>query len=148
MKQNAWDVTLNGNLIDTVFFDQNCDEDYVRKSLIEHDGYDPGIQVWHEVDRKLATVSFVNRLDDSGLESKTHLREDVAECLLPIGEFIEMAEGDAASLVAKGLQNLSRYAELRAEAYQLRMTGRVSEALLVEINMDKIYNSLPEEVKW
>lgn len=46
----AWDVYLNGKLIDTVFFNRGCDRDYVRRSLIEHDGYDPNIVVlWSAV---------------------------------------------------------------------------------------------------
>lgn len=45
MKQNAWNVYLNDELIDTVFYDENCDKDYVLRGLIEHDGYDPGIEI-------------------------------------------------------------------------------------------------------
>lgn len=36
----AWDVYLNGEQIDTVFYNANCNEEYVQKSLIDHDGYD------------------------------------------------------------------------------------------------------------
>ena len=32
-------------LIDVVFYEDSCDREYVRKSLIEHDGYDPNIVV-------------------------------------------------------------------------------------------------------
>lgn len=35
----AWDVIRNGKVIDTVFYDKSCDLWYVRKGLIEHDGY-------------------------------------------------------------------------------------------------------------
>ncbi len=42
---NAWDVYLNGKLIDTVFYDSGCDADYVRRGLIDHDGYDYRIVV-------------------------------------------------------------------------------------------------------
>jgi len=31
--------------IDTVFFDKSCDAEYVRESLINHDGYNSSIQV-------------------------------------------------------------------------------------------------------
>lgn len=31
--------------IDTVFFDDNCDREYVRQSLIVHDGYSQNIQI-------------------------------------------------------------------------------------------------------
>lgn len=39
----AWDVYLHNALIDTVFYDSNCDKDYVKLSLINHDGYNPNI---------------------------------------------------------------------------------------------------------
>lgn len=40
MKQIAWNVYLGTRLIDTVFYTTDCDADYVRRSLIDHDGYD------------------------------------------------------------------------------------------------------------
>lgn len=45
MKQTAWDIYLNGKLIDTVFYDNDCDEWYVRDGLVNHDGYDSRIIV-------------------------------------------------------------------------------------------------------
>ncbi len=41
----GWNVYLLGKLIDTVFYDDDCDAEYVRRGLIEHDGYDPRIVV-------------------------------------------------------------------------------------------------------
>ena len=41
----SWDVILNGKVIDTVWFTKDCDADYVRRSLIGHDGYDYRITV-------------------------------------------------------------------------------------------------------
>ena len=51
---NAWMVFLHNRRIDTVFFNKyseggspiNANE--VKRSLIEHDGYPPGIAVIHE----------------------------------------------------------------------------------------------------
>lgn len=40
-----WDVFLNGHLIDTVWYTKDCDAQYVRNSLINHDGYDSRIVV-------------------------------------------------------------------------------------------------------
>lgn len=40
-----WDVYLHGRKIDSVPYDADCDADYVRRGLIEHDGYDPAIVV-------------------------------------------------------------------------------------------------------
>jgi len=45
MKQTKWNVYLNGKLIDSVFYNTNCDADYVKNSLINHDGYDTRISV-------------------------------------------------------------------------------------------------------
>lgn len=43
----AFDVYLNGKLIDTVFYSKNdkTTADEVRDSLVNHDGYDPAIKV-------------------------------------------------------------------------------------------------------
>ena len=43
-RSNAWDVYLNGKHIDTVF-DQETDAEMVKRSLVDHDGYDPNIEV-------------------------------------------------------------------------------------------------------
>jgi hypothetical protein len=48
MKSIGWIVTLNGKKIDKVFYDIDCDAEYVRRGLIEHDGYDPRIKVKRE----------------------------------------------------------------------------------------------------
>lgn len=45
---NAWRVYLHGKYITTVFYDRDCDAEYVRSSLINHDGYDAGINVRRE----------------------------------------------------------------------------------------------------
>lgn len=43
----AFNVYLNGKKIDTVFYSTGAsvDRDEVRRSLIDHDGYDPAISV-------------------------------------------------------------------------------------------------------
>jgi hypothetical protein len=47
----AFDVFLNGRCVDTVFFTRNAGQtnqdtvDEVRLSLVNHDGYNPGIEV-------------------------------------------------------------------------------------------------------
>jgi hypothetical protein len=40
-----WNVYLNGKEIDSVPYDADCDKDYVLRSLIDHDGYDPSITI-------------------------------------------------------------------------------------------------------
>jgi len=44
-KQIAWNIYLMGKKIDTVYYDKNCDSQYVKESLINHDGYHPNIEV-------------------------------------------------------------------------------------------------------
>ena len=41
----AWDVYLNEENIDTVFFDDDIDKVSVLLALINHDGYDPVITI-------------------------------------------------------------------------------------------------------
>jgi len=44
-KMVFWDVFLDGKEIDSVPYTEDCDERYVKHSLIDHDGYDPRIVV-------------------------------------------------------------------------------------------------------
>lgn len=41
----GWDVFLNGKKINTVFYTPDCDAEYVRTTLINHDGLDSRIVV-------------------------------------------------------------------------------------------------------
>ena len=45
MRMQAWNVYFGKRLLDTVFYESDCDHAYVRRSLIEHDGYHPSITV-------------------------------------------------------------------------------------------------------
>ena len=42
---DAWKITLNGHMIDMVFYDKGITAEEVKKSLIDHDGFDPRINV-------------------------------------------------------------------------------------------------------
>ena len=42
---NAWKITLNGHMIDMVFYNDDIDKEEVKRSLIDHDGYDPRINI-------------------------------------------------------------------------------------------------------
>lgn len=50
-RSHAWDVYFRpdcakqARLVDTVWFDVDMDAEAVRRSLVEHDGYDPRITV-------------------------------------------------------------------------------------------------------
>jgi hypothetical protein len=41
----TWNVYVGRKQIDTVFYTKNCDAEYVRTSLINHDGYPYNIVV-------------------------------------------------------------------------------------------------------
>lgn len=42
---NAWNVFLNGEHIDTVWYDSDMGYEQVTRSLVDHDGYNPRIVV-------------------------------------------------------------------------------------------------------
>lgn len=46
MPQQFWNVIKDDICIDEVPYDVGCDADYVKRSLIDHDGYDPSIEVY------------------------------------------------------------------------------------------------------
>jgi hypothetical protein len=41
----SWNIYLDDRLIDTVWYTKGCDADYVRCSLINHDGLPYNIEV-------------------------------------------------------------------------------------------------------
>ena len=45
MPQTAYNVRLNGKLIDTVFYSDKGAKEEVKRGLVNHDGYDPEIVV-------------------------------------------------------------------------------------------------------
>lgn len=44
-----WNVYLHNRIIDTVWYDKDCSSWYVKNGLVNHDGYDPRIQVHRKV---------------------------------------------------------------------------------------------------
>jgi hypothetical protein len=44
-KMIFWDVYLKGILIDCVPYDEDCSYEYVKEGLINHDGYNPTIEI-------------------------------------------------------------------------------------------------------
>lgn len=42
---NAWNIYLNNRIFDVGFFTGNCDSQYIKWSLVNHDGYDSRIIV-------------------------------------------------------------------------------------------------------
>lgn len=45
-RNQAWHVYDNGKFLAIVYFDTDCTEEYVRSSLINHDGYPPTIRIY------------------------------------------------------------------------------------------------------
>ena len=43
--QTRWNVYLRGDMLDAVYFDSDMTADEVKRLLVEHDSYDPGIRV-------------------------------------------------------------------------------------------------------
>lgn len=41
----AWNILIDGEIFDTVFFDDDCDKVYVYESLVNHDGFPSGIEI-------------------------------------------------------------------------------------------------------
>jgi len=41
----AYNIYLKGKIIDTVFYTEQCDKQYIYNSLVNHDGYDQNIIV-------------------------------------------------------------------------------------------------------
>lgn len=41
----AWHVYFKGRWLDTVFYTHDCGAEYVKRTLVNHDGYPPGIVV-------------------------------------------------------------------------------------------------------
>lgn len=52
MPHTAYNVRLNGKLIDTVFFCDKGAKEEVKRGLVNHDGYDPEIVVTEVRNRK------------------------------------------------------------------------------------------------
>jgi hypothetical protein len=44
-RYNAWNVSLHRKNIDRVHYDADIKKEDVKKSLVEHDGYDPEIKL-------------------------------------------------------------------------------------------------------
>ena len=71
----AWNVYLRGKLIDTVFFTTDYTAEEVRRSLIDHDGYDSGITVRRQAKSKTSANpaeihALVRRLPDGRVQLK------------------------------------------------------------------------------
>ena len=46
MNMIAWDVIRKGKVIDTVSYTADCNAEYVRQTLVDHDGYPSDIIIF------------------------------------------------------------------------------------------------------
>lgn len=87
MTQKAWDVFLNGLWIDTVFFNSNLDEDYVRNSLICHDHFHPDITLKVQ---KTMNPNFICRPTRAFSENDDGTPAEVNECDLAEAQWVSV----------------------------------------------------------
>lgn len=57
MSQIKWNVVLGNRIIDDVFYDPQLDAEYVRTTLISHDGMDNAIEVYRDADLPTSLIS-------------------------------------------------------------------------------------------
>lgn len=77
-KQRGWDVVIDGEVIDTVFFDSDMSAKEIHRSLVNHDGYDPTIQVRP---RKSATASVKTALHAKSTPAIEKAMDQIEELL-------------------------------------------------------------------
>ncbi len=116
-KNQAFDVFLDDKEIDTVFYSSGdvVDEEEVKKSLVEHDGYDPNIVVKRaalekkSVDMEDPTANELSAKDSiiwefvsnaKGDEEKNAIAQEINESFKEEGRYSDM--GEAGSFVADG----------------------------------------------
>ncbi|HEX9641825.1 MAG TPA: hypothetical protein VGB13_10995 [Candidatus Krumholzibacteria bacterium] len=81
---NAWVVTLRGEEVDIVFFDDRMDADEVKRSLVGHDGYDPAITVKK---RRRRLTHAPDTLAENRKWTRAHIND------LPDGAFLYIESG-------------------------------------------------------
>jgi hypothetical protein len=91
----AFDVYLNGKLIDTVFYTKGFDAEEVKKSLIDHDGYDPEIEIKKprakkKVAEETVSESFHSNEIKGAIESAKKNGEDFVRCKFGSSKFVNV----------------------------------------------------------
>jgi len=66
----AWNVYVNGEMIDTVFYNDDIDADEVKRGLIEHDNYAPEIEVKLETETGQEITDRAQRILESSEYAK------------------------------------------------------------------------------
>jgi hypothetical protein len=97
----AYDVYLNNKLIDTVFQSGPSTPEEVKKSLINHDGYDPGIVV--KKARKKKEGCDEQRGKNKAVDTKGKMADKLAakceeEDTLELNDILERVKSDTASV--------------------------------------------------
>lgn len=90
---NSWDVYLKGKKIDTVFYTPDCDAEYVKKSLVDHDGYDPAVSVKLA---KKAVKESCSKQHEAKKEKKQYKKAFTTEAKEPTADHIKALSDFAA----------------------------------------------------
>lgn len=105
VNEAAFNVFLNGKKIDTVFYNSDMDTDEVKKSLIDHDGYDSGITVKKEKAAK----------KDKLKEAKF----DTIELRLPASWASALVNGDTTGMDDEEEAEMDRWIEWASGKYNI-----------------------------
>jgi len=114
--QTGWDVYLNGKWIEKVFYDADMtDAEEIKKSLVNHDGFNPGIVVRKEKKRPSAaskegpiadsSTPKAEGEDEDPLKDGTKGRADVD------GKLVEKKLTNAKKVVAKSPEGVILFAD-------------------------------------
>lgn len=106
----AFDVFLNGEEIDTVFYNDNSnvDEEEVKRSLINHDGYDSGIEVVLHQKSTSTEAKKAKQAADSKATGKVKPMNVPPTSMQDIdGDEYELADGDVDASVEKQIKGKS-----------------------------------------
>ena len=123
----GWDVFLDGKKIDTVFYSGNDDADDVRRSLIDHDGYDSRITVRKEHARKNPDGMDLSRSSPSTATS-THATVYAQGGGLPdVGDLVAGDDGEAYRVLTRGRVSTSSWGLCASATLELADWSDVSE---------------------
>jgi len=110
MAMQGWDIIVNGRVVNTAFYDPDMDAETVRRSLIDHDGYDERItvkansgaltdvQALREIVAWSVTTNAVDHVPGETEQERASYRRDVRRRVRAIIARVE-ADGDITRLI-------------------------------------------------
>lgn len=118
----AYDVFLNGEEIDTVFYTGYDSADEVKRSLVDHDGYDPSIEV---LDRETGERTagemgpqddeLYQRLESAGIQIKNEG-----------GDVLVENTPEAVSIINQYQQEVNDFRNIASQGQWLRIGSRIT----------------------